>query len=1035
MHQSSFRLSSAAKRTLFVSGIGFLAASMAACDPKADATAVGQVSQAITADPGSPVSVATRPAHVKPSRATKHDWRISKSAGSSGPSLRAAYIRSVQSEGGSQYAARVGHSGSVSFDSQDHKLAAQATAQGLRFDAGSAADKTSATFRLLSYGCVGESSTRFAGVAPVAHGNRVSYVRGGVTEWYQNGRLGVEQGFDLQTAPGCRASSREEAVELKIALDHSLRASLSSDKDAAQSLQLRDEARDTVLHYSDLFAVDADGKNVPVKMALNESGTELTLRVDDRGARYPLTIDPLIWAQVGLAVKAGDPDANDAFGFSIASAGDTAVVGATLDDAGGTDAGAIYVFTMNSQGTWTQRVKVDGPSAGANYGWSVGITKLPAGDYRIVAGAPEDSSGSGLANWFRGAGDSWVAEAEFSGAGKFGFSVAVSGDRVVVGAPNEAGLDGVARIYEPDPRLMPIPWNEAGVIASATPGTQGSIGVGVAIDGDIAVVGEPSFDVGATDDGRAFIYQRNPVGGWNRVATLTASDRMALTNFGYFVAVQGLTAVIGGPNHNSAAGAAYTFDGIAGTWAQTSRLHSLAGVTLSAGGQFGHGVSIRGNTLVVGAPSAAGTERGFVFSRAAGTWSLTQSFVPKAGGSGAFARALSLGTPGHILATAPLESTTATSSGAFFDFILRKQNGDACAAASECASDFCVDGVCCNNACGGGVTTDCDACSTAMGAATNGTCGPASNTTVCRPAAGGCDLAETCDGTTNVCPTDAFRPSTFECRGVTGACDVAENCSGTSAQCPTDAIRPAQFACRVAAGDCDVAELCDGQTKVCPADQLKPSFTICRLPAGECDQAEVCTGADVNCPQDITMTVGTTCSTGSCQAGGMCRVEADLGIALSGPPSVQPQQDLVYTATVTNFGRSPASNVEVSITLPMNAPVLATSGSGVTCQSTNNNTKCTVASLAPAQSTNISLQVKAPSGADRMTVDAVVSSTVFDPNPANNSAKLDQNLLSPRIAGGGCSAAPGTQSSAPGFAAVASLLGLLLASRRRRENN
>ena len=1008
---------------------------MAACDPKADVTAVGQVSQAITADPGSPVSVATRPAHVKPSRATKHDWRISKSTGSSGPSLRAAYIRSVQSEGGSQYAARVGHSGSVSFDSQDHKLAAQATAQGLRFDAGSAADKTSATFRLVSYGCVGESSTRFAGVAPVARDNRVSYVRGGVTEWYQNGRLGVEQGFDLQTAPGCRAGSREEAVELKIALEHRLRASLSGDKDGAQSLQLRDEARDTVLHYSDLFAVDADGKNVPVKMALNESGSELTLRVDDRGARYPLTIDPLIWAQVGLAVKAGDPDADDNFGFAISAAGDTAVVGAPYDDEGGTDSGAMYVFTMNSQGTWSQRVKVAGPMAGANYGYSVGISKLAGGDYRIVAGAPGDSSGAGLANWFRGMGDTWTAEAEFSGAGSFGYSVGVSGDRVIIGAFGEASNDGVARIYEPDPRVTPIPWNETATLTDA-PGSGGQLGVSVAIDGDIAVVGEPSFDVGATNDGRAFVYQRNPGMGWTQVATLVASDRAANAQFGFHVAVSGLSAVIGAPSHNGSAGAAYVFSSIAGTWAQTTRLHTLAGVTLAAGNEFGRGVSIMGNMLTVGAPKTGTTAgAGYLFGRAAGTWSLTQMFAPKGGGTGDFAISTSLGMAGHILAGTPRHGSPTANSGAYFDFILRKQNGDACAAASECASDFCVDGVCCNNACGGGVTTDCDACSTAMGAAANGTCGPASNTTVCRPAAGGCDLAETCDGTTNACPTDAFRPSTFECRGAAGACDVAENCDGTSAQCPADAIRPAQFACRVSAGDCDIAELCDGQTKVCPADQLKPSFTICRLPAGECDQAEVCTGADANCPQDITMTVGTSCSTGSCQAGGMCRVEADLGIALSGPPSVQPQQDLVYTATVTNFGRSPASNVEVNITLPMNAPVLATSGAGVTCQSTNNNTKCTVASLAFAQSTNISLQVKAPSGADRMTVDAVVSSSVFDPNPANNSAKLDQNLLSPRIAGGGCSAAPGTQSSAPGFAAVASLLGLLLASRRRRENN
>lgn len=1033
MRQPQFDWSSRAKRTLFVSGLGVLAATIPGCDPKAESLATGQTTQAVSVEPGSPVS-AVRPAHIKPSRATKHDWRISKTAAETGaPSVRAAYIRSVQSEGGAQYAGRAIESGEVAFDSQEHKLSAQAGSGGFRVKA--AAGGSSATFRLQSYGCPGESSLRFAGTAPTGHGNRVSYRHGDVVEWYQNGRLGVEQGFDLQKAPACRTGSSDGAVELKIALDHSLRATLTADKDGAQSLLLRDGANDTVLHYSDLFAQDADGKNLPVKMALSESGTELTLRVDDRGARYPLHIDPLIWAQVNSEVKAGDPDSGDNFGYSISAAGDTAVVGAPLDDEGGTDAGAIYVYTMSSQGTWSQRVKVAGPSAGANYGWSVGISKLPTGDYRIVAGAPMDSAGNGLANWYRGAGDSWITEAEFSGAGSFGYSVGVSGDRVIVGAYGEAANDGVARIYEPDPRVAPIPWNETATITDL-PGSGGQLGVGVAIDGDIAVVGEPSFDVGATDDGRAFVYQSNPAGGWTRVATLTASDRMANANFGFNVSVRGLTAVIGAPNHNSSAGAAYVFSGIAGTWAQISRLHTLAGVTLTGGNKFGAGLSLGGSTVTVGAPSASSAAGiGYVFSQAAGVWSFKQTFVPKTGGTGLFGISMTQGVSGHILAGTPTSGSIASNSGAFYDFILRKQNGDACAAASECASDFCADGVCCNTACGGGVTTDCQACSTTAGAAVNGTCGVAAAATTCRPSAGACDVVEQCDGTNLACPNDTFAPSTQECRGAASTCDVAENCTGTSAACPADAVAAAQTVCRQAAGECDIAELCDGQTKVCPANQLKPSFTICRLPLSECDQAEVCTGLDVACPADVTQPTGVACSTGSCQPGGMCRTEADLAVSLSGPPSVQPGQDLVYTVNVTNFGRAPASNITVAIILPKNAPLLASSGVGSSCQSTDTGVSCTVTALGPAQGTSIALQLRAPTGADTMSIDATVSSTVFDPNPTNNNAKLTQNLLSPRISGGGCSAAPGTGTGATSFGALASLLGLLLVTARRRRNS
>ena len=1030
MRQPSFQSGNPAKRTLFVSGLGLLAAGLLGCDPKADSSALGQASQAITVESGSLGPVAVRPAHIKPSQAVQRESRIRKATGGSGPSLRAAYIRSVQSEGGSEYTARVRDGGELALDSQGHKLSVQASASGLRFQTGQGAEQSRATFRFLSYGCAGEGGERASAVSPVAQGSRVSYSRGGVVEWYQNGRLGIEQGFELQKSLGCA----DGAVELKMALDHTLRATLAGEPGAGQSLSLRDEAHDNVLHYSDLFAMDATGKSVPVRMALNERGSELTLRVDDRGAKYPLTIDPLIWAQVGAAVKAGDPDADDRFGSALASAGDTAVVGAPNDDEGGTDAGALYVFTMNSQGTWSQRVKVTGPAAGAGYGSAVAISKLSTGDYRIVAGAPNDLAGKGSADWFRGAGDTWTTEAAFSGAGSFGGAVGVSGDRVIIGAYGEGGNDGVARIYEPDPRVTPIPWNETATITDVL-GSGGQLGVSVAIDGDYAIVGEPSYDVAASNDGRAFVYQHNPAGGWTRIATLVASDRAAGASFGFHVAISGLSAVIGAPGHNSAAGAAYVFTSLAGVWSQTTRLHSLTGVTLAAGDEFGRGLSIQGNLLTVGAPKAStAAGSGYLFSRAMTTWSLTQTFAPKGGGSGDFAVSTTLGTPGHILAGSPSHGSPTANSGAFFDFVLRKQNGDACAAAGECASDFCVDGVCCNSACGGGVTTDCDACSTAMGAAVNGTCGVASNTTVCRGAAGPCDVAETCDGTSSACPTDVFQPSTVECRGISGQCDVAENCTGTSAACPADAIRPAQYACRTAAGDCDIAELCDGQTKVCPADQLKPSFTLCRLPSSECDQAEVCTGLSAACPDDLKMTAGTPCQSGSCQAGGMCRIEADLSVALSGPPTVQPQQDLIYTATVSNFGRSPATNISVDISLPANAPILATSGVGVTCQSTSSGTKCQVAALAPAQTTNISLQVKAPTGADRMTVEAVVGSSVFDPNPANNSAKLDQNLLSARIAGGGCSAAPGGQPAA-GFGVVASLLGLLLAARRRRESH
>jgi hypothetical protein len=84
--------------------------------------------------------------------------------------------------------------------------------------------------------------------------------------------------------------------------------------------------------------------------------------------------------------------------------------------------------------------------------------------------------------------------------------------------------------------------------------------------------------------------------------------------------------------------------------------------------------------------------------------------------------------------------------------------GGPCTGASDCPSGFCVDGVCCASACGGGNANDCQACSVAAGGSANGTCTPIALVRVCRPSAGVCDAVETCDGTSLTCPADTSVP-------------------------------------------------------------------------------------------------------------------------------------------------------------------------------------------------------------------------------------------------------------------------------------
>ncbi|MBN2573982.1 MAG: hypothetical protein JXP73_05395 [Deltaproteobacteria bacterium] len=125
--------------------------------------------------------------------------------------------------------------------------------------------------------------------------------------------------------------------------------------------------------------------------------------------------------------------------------------------------------------------------------------------------------------------------------------------------------------------------------------------------------------------------------------------------------------------------------------------------------------------------------------------------------------------------------------------------------------------------------------------------------TVCRAAAGPCDVAESCDGVSADCPADEMAAAATVCRAAAGDCDIAETCSGTSVDCPADGFRQAGVICRAAAGLCDVAESCTGTGAACPVDSMAQAITVCRasIDGNKCDPEETCTGSSVDCPADL----------------------------------------------------------------------------------------------------------------------------------------------------------------------------------------
>jgi hypothetical protein len=179
-------------------------------------------------------------------------------------------------------------------------------------------------------------------------------------------------------------------------------------------------------------------------------------------------------------------------------------------------------------------------------------------------------------------------------------------------------------------------------------------------------------------------------------------------------------------------------------------------------------------------------------------------------------------------------------------------NGTACAGngTGECSNpDTCLGGSCQNNdvvagnACGSGSDTDCDNPDTCDG---SGACQANNepNTVVCRAATGGalCDETENCDGAGN-CPADAFKPNGTPCRPAAGDCDAAETCDGVSGFCPADAFEPALTPCGdPTSTDCDNPDVCDGNNNC--LDSFSPAATPCGSGTDtDCDNPDTCDGS------------------------------------------------------------------------------------------------------------------------------------------------------------------------------------------------
>jgi hypothetical protein len=308
----------------------------------------------------------------------------------------------------------------------------------------------------------------------------------------------------------------------------------------------------------------------------------------DSGAAYVFRRTAAGWSQEAY-LKASNTRANASFGHAVAISGDTIVVGAESETSAATgvggnqadtsamDAGAAYVF-VRSGNKWSQQayLKASNARATSRFGSAVGID----GDTIVVGASSESSAAAGVdgdqadtsspsrgaAYVFGRAGTTWAQKAYLKasdlGYGRFGWSAAVSGDTIAVGASGGGGANkGTVTLFT----RSGATWSTQAVVIAeqAQPVTGFGKAVALSADGNALVVGASSdwsksasepTDLSVPYSGAAYVFRRTSgTSTWTREAYLKAKVTRESAAFGDSVAIMGDTIVIGASGDASGA--------------------------------------------------------------------------------------------------------------------------------------------------------------------------------------------------------------------------------------------------------------------------------------------------------------------------------------------------------------------------------------------------------------------------------------------------------------------------------------------------
>ena len=437
-----------------------------------------------------------------------------------------------------------------------------------------------------------------------AQGRRIGTEYRRLEEWFVNEPGGLEQGFTV------RSNAGRGKLSVKIETGGDMTPVL-----AGEQIQFKDGSQ-TLLSYSGLRSWDADGRAL-VSRAVVE-GRAIRLEVDDDGARYPVTIDPVVQQTV---LTPSDSPASGQFGTAIALSAD----GNTALVALGGRAEAAYVFTRTG-GVWTQVQILTAAAADESFGYGMALN---TDGTTAAIGAPNSAEGGALYLYTRtNSTFSLQQRVTVHKGGRLGETVSLSSDGniALVSAGATSSERGAAYFFTRSAGV----WTNPSVLTSPDGAVGDYFGLGgvLSSDGLTALVGAPrNLGVGAV---YAYTFSS---GAWNFQAKLIGSDLGPNFNFGNGLSLSGdgNTTLIAAPLYNNSQGAVYVFGRSGSTWTQRQILLAPDGMPQD----FLNWVALsgNGNVAMLGAPSANNSAgAAYLFARSGTTYSFVKK-MPTAGGS------------------------------------------------------------------------------------------------------------------------------------------------------------------------------------------------------------------------------------------------------------------------------------------------------------------------------------------------------------------------------------------------------------------